>query len=87
MSALPVETSWATLPYCCQGQDGDVESLGFVVAERLRCEETAVLGLRIPVELQAHRSEAVFCLGLLAAASVEECNRDGERGPCDESCR
>ncbi len=53
-----------------QGKNGHVEAFGLVVAEKLRGEEAAMLGLRIPVELQAHGREAAAAeLAWLAVAT------------------
>jgi hypothetical protein len=63
-----------------QGKHCDVETLGFVVAEHLRCKETALLGLRIPIELQFHRCKAALGdRGLGATAGQSESKSDRER--------
>ena len=84
MSALPVETICATLPYWGRGRDGHVEALGFVVAKQLRCVKAAMLGLRIPIELKANGSEAVLGGGLVAAATARA-RAERDCGTCNGS--
>jgi hypothetical protein len=65
---------WSLEPVLGQRQDGYVETLGLVVAEKLRGKKSAMLGLGIPIELQANGREAIRRSCLLSATACEgEC--------------
>ena len=64
-----------------QWQEGYVEALGFVIAQELGGEKAAVLGLGVPIELEAHRGEAVVGCRLIAVtAGDDEC--EGQLDEC-----
>jgi hypothetical protein len=47
-------------------------------------EKAAMLGLRIPVKLQANRSEAAWICGLMRSAAAKSHGKQGNKNECGE---